>query len=57
MSHNVMLAVGFIAVIALLAVGLLVVVGSLPSTVVDANILQLEELQELRTTVGGGGFI
>lgn len=56
-SHSVMLAVGFIAVIALLAVGLLVVVGSLPSAVVDANILQLEELQELRTTVGGGGFI
>jgi hypothetical protein len=52
-----MLAVGFIAVIALLAVGLLVLIGSLPSAVVDANILQLEELQELRTTVGGGGFI
>lgn len=56
-AHNLMLAVGFIAVIALLAVGLLILLGSIPTTSVDPNILQVEKLQELRMSVGGGGFI
>jgi hypothetical protein len=55
-SRNLMLAIGFLALIALLVVGVLVLLDAIPVTV-DANILQLEKLQELRTTVAGGGFI
>lgn len=55
-SRDLMLAVGLIAVMALLAVGLLVLLGSLPGGT-DANIVEVERLQELRTTLGGGGFI
>lgn len=55
-SRNLMLAIGFLALIALLMVGVLVLLDAIPVTV-DANILQLEKLQELRTTVAGGGFI
>jgi hypothetical protein len=51
-----MLAIGLVALIALLAMGAMILLDAVPTTV-DANILQVEKLQELRTALGGGGFI
>jgi hypothetical protein len=55
-GHSLMLAIGLVALIALLAMGAMILLDAVPTTV-DANILQVEKLQELRTALGGGGFI